>query len=1044
MGRPFQKTRWLFAVALILTLHKGVGGPAAWAVPVAEATNFHHDMWTSDNGLGAVVDIQQAADGYLWLTTSTGVFRFDGVRFQSVEEATDGAVHNSEIHAVFLSSSGGVWLKTRAAGLLFWKAGHLTTFTDRRCTPVLQMEGIAEDRDGSLWLQASGGLFHMHGSVCEQIGAEHGYPGGFPAALLVDREGTVWVRTLEGALLFMPPGEPVFKRMEYDAGTTSAAFVLATATHNTYLHEAPDGSIWLSDDHGLRRVVNPNRTPVPFVLRKQRKENVQFGDITFTADGSVWAVSDKGLRRFDNVDQWPTPQATANAPGASFTTRQGLSSDAVWKVLIDREGSIWVGTNSGLDRLRRTALSRVALPPAEEHNFSILAGDQGSVWTGNLGMPLTHVAADGGISSFPKTQGTICLRLDRNGTIWSTAGGGDSTLWHSSGSGFLPMHYPEEELGPVISLAVDRNNDLWIHTATGGEYHLTQGSWSRQNDALGKKPGILGTMTGDQAGNVWFGFSNYVVEWDGSRYHRFSFPNGARGVSETTMFARDDRLWLGGSGGVELLRNGHFYLLGWKDQELPGRVSGVMETETGDLWMNGFSGITHVSAAELARWLRDPSYLVSGERLDALDGLPGLSAERIPEPSVAESRDGRMWFATTRGIAWLDPATLHKSRNRLPPPVVICTIISNGKTYPGSEDLTLPAHSERLEINYTALSLAIPDRVLFRYKLDGVDSEWQNAGTRRQAFYTRLPPGHYRFHVIACNNDGVWNEVGASLGVSIKPAFYQTWWFTALILLACLALLWWAIRLRISSIARQLQGRLAERVAERERIARELHDTLLQSLFGLTLRFHTAANRLAPDDPAREALDEALKQSDRVMQEGRERVLNLRGRRVDSTSLADALAETGNQLRAIHPANFQVSVEGGPRPLDEIVQEEILLIGREALTNAFSHSGARKIVVEIAYQPGALHVRVRDDGSGIDEEVLKAGYRSGHWGLPGMRERADKMRGELRVRSSSEGGTLIDLQVPANIVYRAQGPRGLWPWKLFRRKGTQKGDFAAD
>jgi signal transduction histidine kinase len=286
------------------------------------------------------------------------------------------------------------------------------------------------------------------------------------------------------------------------------------------------------------------------------------------------------------------------------------------------------------------------------------------------------------------------------------------------------------------------------------------------------------------------------------------------------------------------------------------------------------------------------------------------------------------------------------------------------------------------------------------------------------------------------------------MACGMKPervwAFYQTWWFTALVLLASLALLWWAIRLRISNIARQLQGRLAERVAERERIARELHDTLLQSLFGLTLRFHTAANRLAPDDPAREALDEALKQSDRVMQEGRERVLNLRGRRLDSTSLADALAETGNQLRAIHPANFQVSVQGGPRPLDEIVQEEILLIGREALTNAFSHSGAQNIVVEIAYQPGALHVRVRDDGRGIDEGVLKAGYRSGHWGLPGMRERANKMRGELRVHSSSEGGTVIDLQVPANIVYRARGPRGLWPFRLFRRKGTQKGDFAAD
>ncbi len=467
----------------------------------------------------------------------------------------------------------------------------------------------------------------------------------------------------------------------------------------------------------------------------------------------------------------------------------------------------------------------------------------------------------------------------------------------------------------------------------------------------------------------------------------------------------------------------------------------MLETETGDLWMNGSSGITHIPAAELALWLHDPGYAVSAERLDALDGLPGLSAERIPEPSLAESRSGRLWFATTRGIAWLDPATLHENLNRLPPPVMISSILSNGKTYAGSSDLTLPAHTERLEINYTALSLAIPERVMFRYKLDNVDSEWQDAGTRRQAFYTRLPPGHYQFHVIASNNDGVWNETGASVGVAIKPAFYETWWFRTVVVFAAVVLLWWAIRLRIASIARQLQARLAERVAERERIARELHDTLLQSLFGLTLRFHTAADRLAADDPARAALDDALRQSDKVMQEGRERVLNLRARHTESTSLADALAQTGNHLRAIHLAHFQVSVVGDPQPLDAIVQEEILLIGREALTNAFTHSGAQNIVAEVSYQPGSLHLRVRDDGNGIDEAVLKAGYRSGHWGMPGMRERANKMHGELRVVRPKEGGTEIDLQVPAAIVYHAGRARGPWHWNPFRRKDP---DFAAE
>jgi signal transduction histidine kinase/streptogramin lyase len=1043
VARLLPNKKWLFAV--LLALLAIVRLPAAWAI-APDISGFHHTMWTSEDGLGAVFDIQQGIDGYLWLTTSTGVFRFDGVKFQSIEETTNGAIHNNEIQSVFLSKSGGLWLKTRASGLMFWKAGSLSSYTDRRCTPVLQMEGIAEDFDGSLWLQASGGLFHMRGPICEEIGQEHGYPGGFPAAILVDREGTVWVRTLTGALLFMRRGQTKFQRLAYDAGATSAAFVLATATHNNFLHEAPDGAIWLSDDYGLRRVTDASKTPLPELsARKSRLPNVQFGDFTFATDHSLWAVSDRGLQRFDHVDHWITNrgaanQATENASGGSFTTRQGLSSDAVWKVLIDREGSIWVGTNSGLDRLRRTALTTLELPPAQEHDFSVIAGDkagdkageQNSVWTGNRGLPLTRVAADGTVTIFPKTRGTICLRVDRNGVIWS-AGGGAPVLWRSSGAGFSPMPYPEDRVGPVISLAVDRNNDLWVSTATGGAYHYTHGTWSRQNEALGKKPGILGAMTGDDAGNVWFGFSNAVVKWDGQRYEKSIFPNGVHGASETTMSVRGDHVWLGGAGGVQLFLHGQFRLLPWKNPDLPGRVSGVLETAGGDLWLNGSSGVTHVPASELVHWLHDAAYAVAGERFDALDGLPGLSAERIPEPSLAESRSGRMWFATTRGIAWLDPATLHENRNRIPPPVMITSILSNGKTYAGSNDLTLPAHTEQLEINYTALSLAIPERVMFRYKLDGVDTEWQDAGMRRQAFYTHLPPGSYRFHVIACNNDGVWNQTGASLGVKITPAFYQTWWFLALVVFAAAALLVWAIRLRIAGIAHQLQERTAERLAERERIARELHDTLLQSLFGLTLRFHTAADRLPAGDPAREALDKALEQSDRVMQEGRERVLNLRARNTGSVSLPDALAEIGNQLRAIHPVNFRISVEGTPRPLDPIVQEEIVLIGREALTNAFHHADAQNIVAQVIFQPGSLHVCVRDDGRGIDEDVLKAGFSSGHWGLPGMRERANKMRGDLRVGDHKDGGTQIDLQVPGAIVYRSEKAKD--SRNPFRRKG---------
>jgi signal transduction histidine kinase/ligand-binding sensor domain-containing protein len=1009
-------------MALMLGLAAVLLDPAAWPSPLP-VTEYHHTMWTADNGLGAVFDIEQAPDGYLWLTTSTGVFRFDGVRFQSVEEATNGAVQNSEIHSAFLSPTGGIWLKTRAAGLLFWKDGRLTVFTDRRCTPALQIEGLAEDQDGALWVQGSGGLFRMRGPVCEPIGAEHGYPGGFPAAILVDRKGTVWVRTLAGDLLFLPRGQSSFQSIRYAAGPITAAFVLAAPTRNAFLHQAPDGAIWLSDTYGLRRVVDAAGAPLPSPpSTNSPKNDIQFGDFSFAADGSLWAVTDRGVRRFDQVDRWPTPAATQAAPGEGFTTGQGLSSNAAWKVLIDREGSVWVGTNSGLDHLRRTPLHTLALPQTAEHDFGVTAGDHGSVWTGNRSLPLTEIGADGDIRRFPETNGTICIRRDRSGAIWS-AGGGDSRLWRYSGTGLTLLPSPEEEkAGPVVSLAVDRNNDLWISTAIGGTYLLRHGVWSSQNEALGKRSGLIGAMAGDEAGNVWFGFANNLVRWDGSAYQKFSFPNGARGVSESTLSVRGDRVWLGGPGGIELFTHGHFYLLRWKDNDLPGRVSGVIETGTGELWANGFSGITHVPADELTRWLRDPMSAISGERLNALDGLPGFSAERIPEPSIAESREGRLWFATTKGITWLEPAKLRENRNPLPPPVLISSILSDGKTYVASNGLSLPARTDKLEIDYTALSFAVPERVQFRYKLDGVDDGWQDAGTRRQAFYTSLSPRRYRFHVIACNNDGVWNEAGATTEFSIAPAWFQTAWFTALCVCVLLLLLWTLYQLRLRQLAQQFHLGIEARVDERTRIARELHDTLLQSFNGLLLRFQAVSNLLpARPDEAKQRVDSAIEEAARAITEGRDAVHALRSTGSAAADLAESIGNLGKELLS-QPANdetpeFRVQVEGTPRSLNPIVRDEAYRIAAEALRNAVRHARARQIEVEIRYSEQQLRLRIRDDGKGIDRTLLDRDHAPGHWGLRGMRERAKLIGGILEIWSELNSGAEIELTVPAASAY---------------------------
>jgi len=619
---------------------------------------------------------------------------------------------------------------------------------------------------------------------------------------------------------------------------------------------------------------------------------------------------------------------------------------------------------------------------------------------------------------FSGADGTICLRRDRHGTIWSV-GGNPSKLWRNSGTGFEPLRYPEGKTGPVISVAFDSSDSLWITTAIGGTYRFSHGEWSRQNEALGKKPGTIGAMAGDDAGNVWFGFSNYVVRWDGSKYSKFSFPDGTRGVSESTMSVRGDHVWLGGPGGIELFSQGHFYLMTWKDKELPGRVSGVIETETGDLWANGSSGITHVWPAELARWLRDPMSAISAEHFDARDGLPGFSVERIPEPSIAESSDHRLWFATTRGIAWLNPAKLQENRNRLPPPVIISSVSSNGKTYVGSQNLTLPAHTEKLEIDYTALSLAVPERVLFRYMLDGVDKEWQDAGTRRQAFYNSLSPRRYTFRVIACNNDGIWNEAGASLDFFVAPAYYQTAWFRSLCVVTLLLGLWSLLRLRLRRQAAQFSMRLEERVSERTHIARELHDTLLQSVQGLILKFDAGVKKLSRQEPVRHELETALDYADEVLAEGRDRVRSLRSGTIEVGGLPKAFQRVVEEAAPDRASTFKTVVEGRVLELHPIIREESFSIGREAILNALMHSEGLQIEVELTYDPREFQLRIRDNGRGMDPEVLQNGGRKNHFGLPGMRERARKIGGKLEVWSRPHAGTEVQLKIPAATAYRA-------------------------
>jgi signal transduction histidine kinase len=379
------------------------------------------------------------------------------------------------------------------------------------------------------------------------------------------------------------------------------------------------------------------------------------------------------------------------------------------------------------------------------------------------------------------------------------------------------------------------------------------------------------------------------------------------------------------------------------------------------------------------------------------------------------SGDGKLWFAVFGGVAMIDPA--HLANNDVSPPVFIRSLTANGESYSTYHDLTLPKSTREVSLDYTALSLTLSERNRFRYKLVGLGKDWKDAGARRQAFYTNLEPGTYTFQVIAANNDGVWNETGASLLFEIPPTVFQTMWFRTAVAFSLAILLWMVVLMILRQSIRRTEARLRERVAERERIARELHDTLLQGFQMLVLRFQVITDTLSPDNPATKLLEESLSRSERALQEGRDKVSALRSEAESGEDLAAELRQFGKDLSSESTTTFQFSVEGRPIALQAVVHEEIRLIAREAIANAFRHAGAKEIKCQFIFTRRDFVFVCSDDGRGIPETVLRAKEVRKHWGLVGMRERARQIGAVLYVGPAGPGGTKIELKLRGSIAY---------------------------
>ena len=976
--------------------------------PQRQIAQFHHTAWTVREGApGQITALAQTTDGYLWLATQVGLYRFDGVQFERHDPPGDQAFPATSISTLYPTADGGLWIGFRYGAVSLLRGEHVTHYGQAQGLPTSTVFRFAETPDGRLWAATFSGLVYLHEGRWHRIEPEWRAPGTQARSVFTDRDGTLWLAT-EVGLARLRKGARAFETLDIRVGRISQ------------MAQAADGSLWIAENEGGVRRLPLDGAVAPAVIAAPS------AGVLFDRDGTLWASTmGEGVRRLSR----PLQTGAVQTP-EQFRQDDGLSADYLLPVLEDREGNIWVGSSRGLDRFRHTNVIPAMLPDGAQ-DFAIVAGADGTLLAGSRNRPLM-VLDRGPLRDLDLPPPITAAHRDHEGTVWLGGPGGLWTLRDGRLAPVIPL--PVSGYSGVQAIAHGSDGVLWVSLNTPGIHRLANGRWQQLRGRTGLPPGSSPlVMLPTRDGAVWMGYArDQIAILRGDDIRALGREDGLAVGNVTALLEGRNGLWIGGERGLARFERGRVRSLRLPADNPFRGITGIIETQAGDLWLNGARGVLHVKAADVATLFETaaPRY----EQFDFLDGMPGVPAQFRPIPTAAEGGDGRVWFATTSGVVSIDPARIR--RNRLAPPVSILSLAADGETRRLTKDaLRLPPGTRNLQIAYTALSLSIPERVRFRYKLHGYDTGWQDAGTRRTAFYNDPGPGRYTFRVIAANNDGVWNEVGAALPLVIAPRYYQTTWFVVLCGLLGAGLLWIAYLLRLRHLSAQIRARLHERHRERERIARELHDTLLQSVQGLILRFHAVSQSLGREAPGHAAMEHVLQRADDVLAEARDRVLDLRRARI-AGDLPDALSALGEDLVPDHATEFRLTVEGEPRELDALVRDELYRIAREAVFNAFQHAQANHVDVELAYQPEALHLRVRDDGVGVPEPVLRAGGRQGHWGLSGMRERAQRIGGALTFLPGA--GTTVALRVPADLAYRMPPHASRWHrlrrwWRRERR-----------
>lgn len=1003
--------------------------------PDVRLADLHRSHWSRLQGAPAnASQAVIASDGMLWLIAASGIHRFDGVRFHHFVTAGGDGVAGAPVIEVLPDVDGGLWLG-RSDGTL----DHLQGSTLVRREPVRgihegTVRALARGADQRLWVATKAGLSVLEGEQWRALGEAEGIRGDQVDDVQLGADGRAWVLTDSG--LFV--GE---------SDNTKFALIesVAPSSHMSGLSLSGSGEVWrwnLLGEQNLCRLVPRDKRACWNAAGPHRP--------LFDAHGGLWWGTSSGIMRIAHPDR------LGHDPNELSRHTELLDVDAE-SLAFGRDGSVWAADSGGLTRLRQTPLQHLATPSG-----GLAAASDGSVWLGSfmrglmrVGVPSagtallkgkddtlwTETAVAGSddiaevmlfepapvaaanalpvvLARYPEANANTLVRVDpmpaggvRLGTL------SPPRLVEHDGRTARDIALPELDRGSLIRGAQrDRHGDLWLAVARNGVpfFRLRGSEWQPYGGVADvDTQAINGFAVGDD--EVWIAIGRDAVgRVRAGKWTRYGSDQGLALGQAIQPLVQDGQVWVAGAQGFQGLVGDRFVSLIGSDGDRFINASGAVQLENGDLWLHGSAGLSRIEKHEWSRALVDPAYRVAYTRFDHFDGNMAGAMQGAPLPSLVLASDGMLWAATHSTLLRLDPSAV---RPALPAPEVqLLSFRVDGNATALYQNIDLPVGASRIGFTFAAPPTDSPERIRYRYRLQAF-GDWIDAGERREVMYEALAPGSHVFEIVASDREGRWGESPTRFSFVLPPRFHQTTAFHLLIGLAVAALLAALYAIRVRQLGKRIRRDTNARLHERMRIARDLHDTLLQSVQGLHMHVQAIAARLSGDDPLRQRVERVLERAHDAIREGRDRISTLRDPLAGTADLAECLQRIAQGLARDADVLCEMRIDTPPRALQPLVYDELLQMGREALTNALQHANATRVILCIAYADDALTITVADDGAGFSSEVLQHGGRDGHFGMRGMRERAALAGAELQLRNVEGRGAEVMIRVPAARAY---------------------------